>query len=132
MAYSSPEKRNAYARGWYQRNKSAHYKRVKRTNKGRIVSNKILITNYLLANPCVDCGMKDVRTLDFDHVRGVKIMNISQMLHRGVKMSTVFAEIAKCEVRCANCHRIKTSERREANKSNMRDGDDGNTHGSYP
>jgi len=66
---------------------------------------------YLSSHPCVDCGQTDIRVLEFDHVRGQKTDEISHLLSQGCGWSRIQAEIAKCEVRCANCHRIKTSER---------------------
>ena len=62
------------------------------------------------ASGCVDCGIKDVRVLDFDHVRGHKLANIGALRN----IARLEAEAAKCEVRCANCHRIRTIERRLA------------------
>lgn len=64
------------------------------------------------ARGCVDCGEKDLRVLDFDHVRGVKIDHIGRMVSGYCSVSTLYAEIDKCEVRCANCHRRITSERK--------------------
>ena len=47
--------------------------------------------------------------LDFDHVRGTKKRSIGVMVCSGaVSLETLQEEIAKCDVRCANCHRIKT------------------------
>lgn len=60
---------------------------------------------------CVDCGIKDVRVLDFDHVRGVKLFTIGNK--NSLSEKRLRAEIAKCEVVCANCHRIRTAQRRE-------------------
>lgn len=60
---------------------------------------------------CADCGYDaNGVALDFDHLSGKKF-TISQAMDRGWKK--LFAEIMKCEVRCANCHRIKTEERRD-------------------
>lgn len=44
--------------------------------------------------------------LEFDHVRGVKRAEVSEMA--GYSLRSARAEIAKCEVRCGNCHRRKT------------------------
>ena len=56
--------------------------------------------------PCADCGMRyEPEQMDFDHVRDIKRANISTMLHVGLEQ--LLAEIAKCEVRCANCHRVR-------------------------
>jgi hypothetical protein len=66
---------------------------------------------YLSKHPCIDCGETDLRVLEFDHLRGNKSANIARLLHNAVSWATIEKEIAKCEVRCANCHRIKTNER---------------------
>lgn len=71
--------------------------------------NRIFIYNYLTKSSCIDCGDSRWQVLDFDHVRGNKINNIADLVHAGVSIKKLEDEIAKCEVRCANCHRIKTS-----------------------
>jgi hypothetical protein len=49
--------------------------------------------------------------MDFDHAPGTKTFNIGR--DRGSRSAhVVAAEIAKCEVVCANCHRIRTHYRR--------------------
>jgi hypothetical protein len=48
--------------------------------------------------------------LEFDHLRD-KVANISKLVHLGADWETTLAEIAKCEVVCANCHRRRTARR---------------------
>lgn len=61
--------------------------------------------------PCADCGEDfPAEAMDFDHVRGVKVANVSDLM--ACHPSLVEAEIAKCEVVCANCHRLRTQTRR--------------------
>ncbi len=61
--------------------------------------------------PCLDCGQKFPSVaMDFDHVRGEKIIQVSDMWSWG--RDRVLAEIAKCELVCANCHRVRTQSRR--------------------
>jgi len=44
-------------------------------------------------------------------------MNISDMSNRGYSFKSIEKEMEKCEVRCANCHRIITTKRKnEKNK----------------
>jgi len=72
--------------------------------------NKEKTKKYLLSHPCVDCGNKDVRVLEFDHVRGIKYKQVTNLLQGS--WNKIFEEIEKCEVRCANCHKIKTDSER--------------------
>lgn len=70
-----------------------------------------LYVDQLKAEPCVDCGRTfPPAAMDFDHVRGVKVSNISQMLRR--PRAELDAEIAKCELVCATCHRLRGATRR--------------------
>ena len=59
------------------------------------------------ASGCVDCGIKNHIVLDFDHLRDKKY-NVSRMIHDGFSWKAIMKEVAKCEVVCANCHRIRT------------------------
>lgn len=63
---------------------------------------------YLSSHPCVDCGESDIRCLDFDHITGIKFANISVLIRRGQTLKKILSEVAKCVVRCANCHRKRT------------------------
>jgi len=68
-----------------------------------------------LARGCHDCGWaKWARGLDWDHVRGVKVTTIARMIANGRPWPEIETEMAKCELVCANCHRIRTCERRLA------------------
>lgn len=88
------------------------YKARKRKRQRLIAERNIqLIFEYLLGHPCVDCGEADVVVLEFDHVYGEKKYNISDLVRRYSCWETIKAEIAKCEVRCANCHRRITVKR---------------------
>lgn len=65
------------------------------------------IMQYLIQNSCVDCGESDIVVLEFDH-RGDKKADVSEMI-RYHSLDMVKLEVAKCDVRCANCHRRKTA-----------------------
>lgn len=64
------------------------------------------VWDYLKNHPCVDCGETDIRVLEFDHVRGIKVIGITKAIQTG--WDVLLNEIPKCDVRCANCHRKKT------------------------
>ena len=80
--------------------------------KATIKRNREHAWSWLLAHPCVDCGEGDPVVLDFDHVRGEKDRAVSLMVRNGVSIEKLQAEIDKCDVRCANCHRRVTHRRR--------------------
>jgi len=79
-------------------------KKKKKTN----VRNAIFMYRYLRFCKCIDCGVKDPRVLQFDHVRGEKKDPVSSLVYSGKSMIRIKDEIRKCEIRCANCHTIKT------------------------
>jgi len=63
--------------------------------------------------PCMDCGGKFPSVcMDFDHVRGKKSFTIAGVMH--YKLERLLAEIAKCDVVCANCHRLRTASRKSS------------------
>jgi len=71
------------------------------------------LAKYLDEHPCVDCGEADLRCLDFDHREPAdKLSNVSALVWTHARWERVLAEIAKCDVRCANCHRKRTGAQR--------------------
>ncbi|CAN5371720.1 hypothetical protein BH10ACT7_BH10ACT7_22060 [soil metagenome] len=64
-----------------------------------------------MSSGCVDCGNRDIRVLEFDHVTGEKIASVGHMVRYGSSVNALKEEIAKCEVRCRNCHAIVTLSR---------------------
>ena len=60
---------------------------------------------------CVDCGISDWRVLEFDHVTDDKVAGVLAMVNRGSTWEKILEEISKCEIRCKNCHSLKTAER---------------------
>lgn len=93
----------------YQNDPESQTKNNIKTDKLR-KRNRIFVYNFLLRSKCIDCGDARWQVLDFDHVREEKYDNISNMVHSGCSISRIETEISKCEIRCSNCHRMKTSE----------------------
>lgn len=93
-----------------------HHKNNRDAQNARNKINFLIRANYvneLKSVPCMDCKQTFIPfAMDFDHVRGVKIADISIMVKNCVAMQTLIEEIAKCEVVCAVCHRIRTYNRR--------------------
>lgn len=112
MAYKDKEKQKAAARKHYLLNKEKMIKRASKNNRIIKDRSKAYVDNYLMSHPCVDCGESDIIVLEFDHVRGVKKYEISNMKFSAMSIATIQKEIDKCEVRCANCHRRVTYKRK--------------------
>lgn len=59
---------------------------------------------------CYDCGgFFSPEAMDFDHVRGQKVFQVSHGANH--TWDRIQEEIDKCDIRCANCHRIETKRR---------------------
>ena len=108
MPYAKKEDQAASSKKHYENNKEVIKKRAKEFKKKALKRNQEFINSYLKINPCVDCGFSDIRALEFDHVKGKKYKNVSDLSRTGSSIKKIKEEISKCEVRCANCHRIKT------------------------
>lgn len=61
--------------------------------------------------PCTDCGdWFEPCQLDFDHRPGeIKVNGVGEL--RNYAHKTLFEEIKKCDLVCANCHRLRTYNR---------------------
>lgn len=66
------------------------------------------LADYLRQHPCVDCGEDDPIVLEFDHL-GDKTDSLARMVRNNVTFARLDEEVAKCEVRCANCHKRRTA-----------------------
>ena len=114
--------RAVYQREWYQRNQEKLIEQAredrrnsKETGGGRpklvYLDARRRRWEYLLSHPCVDCGETDPVVLEFDH-RGDKKSAIVDLMRRHARWEEILQEIAKCDVRCANCHRRRTARTR--------------------
>ena len=111
--YSIPNERAKALKRFAKAREDGSVMKSRRSSKTR---NRNIVDEYLQSHPCVDCGNTDIRVLEFDHVRGVKIGSIAHSVHRVWPVERLLLEIEKCEIRCCNCHRIATIERRNTSK----------------
>jgi hypothetical protein len=90
------------------------------------------INQLKIESGCIDCGYKEHPVaLDFDHKPGtVKCFPIGNGNSRS--REKVLEEIAKCEVRCSNCHRIRTYERKQFGYPAQNTEENTNDHSVYP
>lgn len=102
--------RRAYRRGHYERNRADYMSRALVEMRMKREDALLLVWEYLRQHPCIDCGETDIVALEFDHVDpSTKVMEVTYMVGRR-SWPTIRAEIAKCVVRCANCHRRRTAQ----------------------
>lgn len=95
-----------YCKRHYHKNKARY-----RENRIRLVKEIREMITAAKAVPCSDCKKKYPScVMDFDHVKGNKAFNIGASCRSGSKKA-VLTEMAKCEVVCSNCHRIRTRDR---------------------
>lgn len=74
-----------------------------------------IIRHFKMQEGCVDCGYNEnPHALTFDHVRGEKKFGVTDSVGNR-SWESILSEIDKCEVRCFNCHMIKTHEHQEGN-----------------
>lgn len=105
--------RRAYGRRHYEKNRRYYVVKAKVRRALVIAEVRAWIAQYLRSHPCLDCGERDVRTLEFDHRdRSSKTAAVAVLARGGYSLQRVRAEIDRCDVRCANCHRIRTHAQR--------------------
>lgn len=107
MPSNKPGYQKKYFKQWYEKNKEKHKRTSSIRRDAQRKENQQRLIGYLLTHPCVDCGETDVVVLQFDHVHGKKRKEISGMMD--CSWASIEAEIAKCDVRCANDHARKTA-----------------------
>jgi hypothetical protein len=111
---SDPATMRAYQRWYYIENKYHYLQRTKAYRAKAVAAKRKFVSSYLAAHPCLDCGEPDPIVLEFDHRPGtIKRFNVSEGINSRYSMQTMLAEIAKCDIRCANCHRRITHMRRK-------------------
>lgn len=106
MPYKNIEHKRANQRKFHAKNAVAR-RAASKACKDRLKQQlKQHVYEYLINHPCVDCGEPDPIVLEFDHRPGtIKLLSISDISSRNFSMKYLEDEIAKCDVRCANCHR---------------------------
>ena len=95
-----------------------------KSEKLSIAKQKAILAKYLQdykeKHPCADCKLNfPYYVMDFDHVRGIKHKNVSELIPT-LSKKKIDDEIKKCEVVCSNCHRIRTHMIRISKISNKR------------
>ena len=72
----------------------------------------------LKSKPCMDCGgVFHPCAMDFDHREGEEKTDcVARLIAQCRPIEDILAEIEKCDLVCANCHRIRTYKRTQLSK----------------
>lgn len=63
---------------------------------------------------CADCRNRFPHyVLEFDHMPGFKKIDVVYRVLKNYGVEMAWAEVAKCEVVCSNCHKIRTYSREQ-------------------
>lgn len=107
---------SAQAKAWREARlaEPGHRERLNAQANSRATAIRRWLDEYKVKVGCIDCGYNaHPVALDFDHVGDLKHRNVCN----SKSIAQAQAEIELCEVRCSNCHRIKTQERRHSTAS---------------
>ncbi len=110
---------------WCKTCRRAHDAQYHARNRERFLAVKRKRTDALVAwmrtlkeEPCVDCGGRfHPAAMTFDHLPGAEKRSDVATLARQGSTALLRAELEKCELVCANCHAVRTFNRREAAKA---------------
>jgi hypothetical protein len=106
-----PEVVRERARQQYEDNPA--YFNVRNTARRKTL--RALIQQQKVGRACTRCGISDYRVLDFHHLdKNGKEGGISATVAKNWGVERILQEIAKCELLCANCHRILHWEERNS------------------
>jgi len=105
-----PKCKSEYNKQHYEQNKATYVSRAAARKTQVVIALNVRLSEYFASHPCVDCGECDPVVLEFDHI-AEKTDAVARMVCDGYSWQSILREIAKCQVRCANCHRRVTAKR---------------------
>jgi hypothetical protein len=97
-------------REYIRRRGDLHRRQSQQARDKRRAIARAYVTDLLRSGTCRDCGLADPAVLEFDHV-GPKTMEVGKLVREAYRLERVAAEIANCQLVCANCHRRRTRRR---------------------
>lgn len=105
MPYTDITKRRESHKRYYLKNKVL-YKDKNLRRKKELISFVIALKQ----KPCIDCGVQYAHyVMDFHHRdKNTKLTTINRMINfHSYSKEKILKEIEKCDLVCANCHRIR-------------------------
>jgi hypothetical protein len=100
--------RDYYSKRYYDPNGSERKRLERNREKNKELRREII--RGAKSIPCMDCGVEyPYYVMDFDHRDPKeKRYTVGMMVGQGQPLDQLRQEIAKCDVVCSNCHRIRT------------------------
>lgn len=104
MPYKDSEKQKQAKRDWYKRNKA----KVAETSRQQRARNREWL-NEQKSVPCQDCKLTwPPYVMEYHHrIDEEKLDSVGNLLMNAGRQR-VLDEIAKCDLLCSNCHRVRT------------------------
>ena len=108
---------------YHERRRAGIPPRTYRRQAGDYRTDKVRAAAAMVAElktaPCKDCGgCWPPVAMDFDHVRGEKVVNIAELVRKG-KLAQLIPELDKCDLVCAGCHRVRTQKRIDEERTRL-------------
>lgn len=97
-----------YSKKHYSHRKEYYLEKATRNRKIARYKLRRFVFDHYKTHPCVECGENNPIVLEFDHLKE-KYKGIAIMVNRALSLKRMQAEIEKCEVVYANCHRRRTA-----------------------
>lgn len=129
------ERENAECRAYYARNsetqrartaawRAAHPELLQSSRRASYAKYAAWVRSLKIGKSCLDCGLactdENYWAFDWDHRPGVvKLFAVSQASRERRTQAEVLAEIAKCDLRCRNCHAVITHQRRNSGNATI-------------
>ena len=102
--------RSEYGKEHYAKHKQRYIEQAAAIKRRKRIERTTHLIEYFRTHPCVDCSETDPVVLEFDHL-GDEEFDIGTSIDRR-PWAAILAEIEKCDVVCANCHRRRNAIRR--------------------
>jgi hypothetical protein len=119
MPYKDYEKQKAECRRHYHENPQYYKDRARARDSKTQVELRALLFSLKDQKLCTDCGIAYPHyVMQFDHLRD-KLFDVSTAVTRKLSVAKLLAEVAKCELVCANCHATRTYLRRNSGRSSV-------------
>jgi hypothetical protein len=115
--YRDKPESQARAREWSKEYEARPEVRARRNEQARDARREksrshphAIALRKIKSGPCVDCGLSfPPAMMEMDHVRGSKSFNVTivEVVRPHITTEMFEAEVAKCDLRCPNCHRLR-------------------------